>query len=296
MERIGASRRLPAAIFDWIIVSILIVAGISIYATVRGTALGVEAQRAMGIPVSMNSVFSGDAWDEYGRRSEDMVAEVERMLQEDFTEEQLRYMGEVLEEHWEGKLPIDGRITRDDVPIDFLLDMDEQSLNEAVDESFDVIIAAGRADIPPAKVNALRAEVKSVLNEFGVGTVVPMVIDFVIWLIFLPTIIWLVYGLIEGIFGRSIGKLIMGIAIRRADGERGFASTYLLRYAIKFSSALLMVLALLLRSPGVAVAAGVAGFVVFIGMLVILGPERRALYDFIAGTAVYRANAEPTDD
>lgn len=296
MERIGAGRRLAAAIFDWIIVSILIVAGISIFVTARGTELGLEAQRAIGMPVTLSTVASGQAWDEYGRRAEDMVAEIERMVENDFTQDQLDAMGKILEDHWEGKLPVDGRFTRDSIPFDFILSMDENSLNEAIDESFDAILAAGNPDLPADRINALREEVKTVVGGFGVATILPMVINFVVWLAFLPTIIWLVYGLIEGIFGRSIGKLIMGIAIRRADGARAYASTLLLRYSVKYSATLLMILAILLRSPGVAVASGIAGLAVFVGMLVMLGPEKRALYDHVAGTAVYRARDLREDD
>lgn len=295
VERIGAGRRLAAAILDWIVVSILIVAGISIYSTVRGAELGAAAQRAIGMPVTMSTIVNGDAWEEYGSRAEELVADIERMVEEDFTQAQLEEMGDIVEEHWEGKFPVDGRFTRDTIPFDFVLSMDEDSINEAIDDSFDAVIAAESPNLPSAQVNALRNEVKTVVGGFGAATLLPMVINFVVWLAFLPTIIWLLYGLIEGIFGRSIGKLIMGIGIKRADGDRAYSSTLLLRYAVKYSSALLMILAILLRSPAVAVAAGVAGFVVFVGMLVILGPEKRALYDFIAGTAVYRANAEPQE-
>jgi uncharacterized RDD family membrane protein YckC len=296
VERIGISRRLPAAVLDWFILLVLTGIGITIYSAVGGARLGLEAQRAMGIAVTPDSVFSGAAWEEYGRRSEQMVAEIERMVRDDFTAAERNAMGEILEDHWEGKLPVDGRITRDNVPIDFLFGLNADSLNDAVDESFDAIIADPTANIPAGKANALRAEVKKVLADFGVATVLPRVIQFVVWLFFLPTVITLGYGLIEGLFGRSPGKFITGIVIRRDGGERAYSSTLLLRYTIKNASLLLMVLALLLRSPAVAMVSGAAGFVVFIGMLVMIGPERRAIYDFVAGTAVYRSNAVSDED
>ena len=282
MERAGVSRRLPAAILDGLFILILIGIGLTIYAAVGGARLGLQAQQALGIPVTWNSLASEDAWRQYERRSEEMVKDIERMIREEFTDEQAQFIGRTLSDSMEDYF------APDRLSVQFFLDLDEEDLNVLVDEAFDTVIAAGRADISAAKVNALRDEVKIAMDEFGVGTIVPRVIDFAIWLAFLPAIIILVYGLGEAVFGRSFGKLTLGIAIRRDDGERAYVSNYMLRYAIKNSPMLLLILALLLRSPGVAVAAGASVVVIAIGVLVMLGPERRAIYDYIARTSVCR--------
>ena len=48
MERVGVSRRLPAAILDGLFILILIVIGLTIYAAVGGARLGLQAQQALG--------------------------------------------------------------------------------------------------------------------------------------------------------------------------------------------------------------------------------------------------------
>ena len=241
-----------------------------------------QAQQALGYPVSWKSLTSDDLWQQYGRRSEEMVRDIEELILEEFTPGQAEFIGRTLGDSMERYfLP-------DQLSVQFFLDLDEDDLNALVDEGFDSVIAAGRSDIGEADVNRLRAEVKEAMTEFGVGTIVPRAIDFAIWLAFMPVIIVLVYGLGEAVFGRSLGKLATGIAIRRDDGQRAYVGPLMLRYTIKNSPMLLLTLALLLRSPGLAVAAGVAMVVVFVGTLVMLGPERRAIYDYIARTAVFR--------
>lgn len=235
------------------------------------------------IPVSWNNLASEDVWLQYGRRSEELVRDIEKIIEKDFTPEQAEFIGRTLGDSMEDYFDPDR------FSVQFFLDLDEADLNVLVDEAFDSVLNAGRSDISAAKVNALRSEVKIAMSEFGVGAILPKVIDFAIWLVFLPAIIILIYGLGEAVFGRSLGKLTLGIAIRRDDGERAYAGNYMLRYAIKNAPMLLLVLALLLRSPGVAASAGVSATVVAIGVLVMFGPERRAIYDYIAGTAVFSA-------
>jgi uncharacterized RDD family membrane protein YckC len=130
--------------------------------------------------------------------------------------------------------------------------------------------------------------VKSVVDEFQLGTLIPAAISFAVWLALLPLIVTLAYGLVEGLSGRSLGKLITGLTICSPDGERVYAGPLLLRYALKNAPLLLFVLALATRSPFLVGAGGVAFAVVLLGALVMLGPERRAIYDYLAGTAVYR--------
>ena len=282
VERVGAARRLPAAILDGFFMLILVVAGVTIYSVVGGAQLGMHAQQALGVPVTWNNIASDKLWEQYGRRSEEMARDIERIVLVDFTAEQAEFVGRTLSDSMEEYFAPDRLSLR------FFLDLDESELDALVDEAFDAVVAAGRSDISETDVNKLRTEVKSAMDEFGVGTIVPRVIDFAIWLLFLPTIIVLVYGLGEAIFGRSLGKLVTGIYIGRDDGERAYVGTLMLRYVVKNSPMLLLTLALLLRSPGLAIAAGAAAVVVTVGILVMLGPERRSVYDYIARTAVFK--------
>jgi uncharacterized RDD family membrane protein YckC len=281
MERVGFGKRFPTAILDGIFLVVLIAIGMTVFATVGGARLLLDAQRALGAELTWNSVATEQFWDRYEARSEELVRDIERQISEDFTDEQADFIGRTLGEYMESYF------VPENLSLQFFLDIDEEYLDRMVDEAFDEVIAAGRSDISAADVNALRGEVKNAMDEFAVGTLVPRAINFAIWLALLPTLIVLVYGLVEGVFGRSLGKMATGIAVRRENGERAYAGATMLRYAVKNSPFLLVILGLLVRSPGVLVAAGVAFAVVLIGAFPMFGPERRTVYDYISGTAVF---------
>jgi len=146
MDRVGVPRRLPAAILDGLFVLILIGIGVTIYAAVGGARLGLQAQNALGVPVTWNNLVSEDVWQQYGRRAEEMGRDIERMIREEFTDEQAEFIGQTLNES------IDGYFTPDKLSVQFFLDLDENDLDQMVDEAFDSVIAAERADISAAKV------------------------------------------------------------------------------------------------------------------------------------------------
>ena len=282
MERIGFGRRLSAAILDGIFLFFLVIAGVAIYAAVGGSRLALDAQNALGVPITWNSMASEELWSQYERRTEEMVARIESQIREDFTDEQAEFIGRTLADSFELYF-VPERFS-----LDFFLSIDDDKLDQMVDEAFDSVLAAGRSDIDPDKVNALRQQVKVMMDEFALGTILPRAISFAIWLAFLPALIVLIYGLLEGVSGRTLGKLAVGIGIRKEDGERAYAGTLMLRYAIKYSPMLLAMLGLILRSPGLLVASAAAVAVVIVGALPMLGPERRAAYDYISGTAVFK--------
>lgn len=282
MERVGFGRRFAAAILDGIFLFILVTIGVVIYAAVGGSRLALDAQRALGVPVTWNSVASEELWMQYERRAEEMVAGMERRVREEFTDEQAEFIGRTLAESFE-RYFVPERFS-----LQFFLNLDEDQLDRMVDGAFDSVLAAGRSDIDAAEVNELRREVKVMMDEFALGTIVPRAISFALWLAFLPAIIVLVYGLAEGVFGRTLGKLATGIAVRRDDGDRAYAGATMLRFAVKYSPLLLVVPGLLLRSPALLAGGAVAVAVVLVGALPMLGSERRAVHDYISGTAVFK--------
>lgn len=100
-------------------------------------------------------------------------------------------------------------------------------------------------------------------------------------------LIWVIYFLMEGFTGFTLGKLILGIRIANQDGTQAAAGTLLGRYAIKNVGSLTSVAALLVGINLLATLGNVAGLVVFVGCFLALGAKKQALHDQIMKTAVY---------
>ncbi|MFN3940312.1 MAG: RDD family protein, partial [Chitinophagales bacterium] len=82
--------------------------------------------------------------------------------------------------------------------------------------------------------------------------------------IFIP---WFFWGLLEGIMGGSIGKLLTGIRVRRKDGGKANVITCTVRFIAKIVSTLLL----------------------FIGYLIaFFDRKKQALHDKVANTLVLR--------
>jgi len=101
----------------------------------------------------------------------------------------------------------------------------------------------------------------------------------------------MLYMLIEGFTGATPGKMALGLKIGRPDGTRGDQALYLTRYLIKNSPSLLNLLATTLGVGLIGSLSGIAGMVVLMGGFMMLSPDRQALHDRIAHTAVFRRNA-----
>lgn len=85
-----------------------------------------------------------------------------------------------------------------------------------------------------------------------------------IGIIFIP---WLFLGLMEGLFGGSIGKLLTGIRVRRKDGGKASLGTTTLRFFAKIVSTLIF----------------------FIGYLIaFFDKKKQALHDKVANTLVLK--------
>lgn len=100
------------------------------------------------------------------------------------------------------------------------------------------------------------------------------------------------YMLIEGLTGASIGKRILKLTVARADGTAGTQSLFLSRMIVKNSDRILHLIAILplitFLSGPVESASSIIGFVLFIGCFLVLGRNRLALHDMVVKTAVFK--------
>ncbi len=97
----------------------------------------------------------------------------------------------------------------------------------------------------------------------------------------------LLYSLIEGLTGASPGKMVLKLKIGTDDGRTAPVSTYLTRWAIKYSSSLLSTIGALTGISLIGTLGTVAGLIVFVGCFLVLGAARQAIHDMVAKTAVY---------
>lgn len=102
------------------------------------------------------------------------------------------------------------------------------------------------------------------------------------------THISMLYMLIEGFAGATPGKMILGLKIARPDGSPGDQALFLTRYLVKNSPSLLSLLAVTLNFNFLGQISTFVGMLVLFGALMMLSPERQALHDRIAHTAVFR--------
>jgi uncharacterized RDD family membrane protein YckC len=100
-------------------------------------------------------------------------------------------------------------------------------------------------------------------------------------------LIWVVYFLIEGFTGYTLGKLILGIRVASADGVAAPVTKLLGRWAVKNSGTILAVLALFAGSRALSQLGNLAGLIIFVGCFFVLGTKRQAFHDMLMKTAVY---------
>ena len=99
----------------------------------------------------------------------------------------------------------------------------------------------------------------------------------------------LVYSLLEVIKAASPGKMILGLRIRNADGSVANMNTLLTRWAAKNSASLINIVAALTGVALLYTVGTIAGLIIFIGCLFVLGAARQGFHDKLAHTAVYKA-------
>lgn len=96
----------------------------------------------------------------------------------------------------------------------------------------------------------------------------------------------LLVTLSDALFGATPGKWLLRLRIAARDGSPPSRSQLALRWAAKYIGVWGLVLALILGKSLIAAAAVVLGVAVLAGALATAGPERLALYDGLARTAV----------
>ena len=100
-------------------------------------------------------------------------------------------------------------------------------------------------------------------------------------------VIAVVYSLLEGFTGWTLGKLIVGIQIGNQDGTRASVGQLLMRWALKNSNGILTILALLTGVALLKTVGTLAGLAIFIGFFFIFASSKQGFHDMIAKTAVY---------
>lgn len=103
-------------------------------------------------------------------------------------------------------------------------------------------------------------------------------------------VIGLVYFLLEGFTGYTIGKLLLGIRIANADGSQASVGKLLERWAVKNINFIMVLLALFTGISAFRMLGNLGGLLIFVGCFLALGASRQALHDRIVSTAVYPKN------
>jgi uncharacterized RDD family membrane protein YckC len=96
------------------------------------------------------------------------------------------------------------------------------------------------------------------------------------------------YGLIEGLIGRSPGKMLTGLRIVDEAGQPAPLGTLLVRYLVKSSSSLIALVAVFAGAKALDLVSQIVSFGILLGFFLVLTKSRQALHDKIAGTAILR--------
>lgn len=97
----------------------------------------------------------------------------------------------------------------------------------------------------------------------------------------------------EWLSGASVGKLVTRSVVASADGSAASGARRLRRFLIKTSGAWLFCVALLARRWELVVVAALASLIVFVGVLLGLGPSRATLHDRWSATRVLPSGRVP---
>ncbi|WP_018341850.1 RDD family protein [Cytophaga aurantiaca] len=110
---------------------------------------------------------------------------------------------------------------------------------------------------------------------------------FLALIVVLP-LVYVVYYLIEGLTGITLGKLILGIKVANQDGTAAPIGTLITRWAVKASGNILSLLGAILGVAILGTVGSIVGLVIFIGCFFVLGAKKQALHDLVAKTAVFK--------
>jgi uncharacterized RDD family membrane protein YckC len=104
------------------------------------------------------------------------------------------------------------------------------------------------------------------------------------------TVVTPVYLLFEAMWGRALGKLILGMRIAGTDARPAPLGRLLARTAVKGSGNVLELLSFITGIHLLSRGANLVGLVVLGGCFMALWPRRQALHDLAGGTTVYPAS------
>ncbi len=93
----------------------------------------------------------------------------------------------------------------------------------------------------------------------------------------------------EGLTGQALGKMLLKIRIKTEDGSKAGTDKLLTRAAVKYSPSILSLIGGLTKVSAISSLGNLAGLVIFIGCLMVLGQKRQAIHDMVAKTAVFKA-------
>jgi len=102
----------------------------------------------------------------------------------------------------------------------------------------------------------------------------------------LVSLVWMIW---EGLTGQALGKMLLKIRVKSADGSIAGVDRLLTRAAIKHISSILQLVAAATGIRLIGNLGSLAGFVIFVGCFFVLGQNRQALHDILAKTAVYKS-------
>jgi uncharacterized RDD family membrane protein YckC len=106
------------------------------------------------------------------------------------------------------------------------------------------------------------------------------------WMIFYLLSVYIV-GLMEVFIGQSPGKKILGLSVTFPDGNKGGIGLWALRWAIKKSSYLLLIVTFFVENSVLSILVMLLWFVNVLGCLLSFSSNKQALHDIIAKTAIY---------
>jgi uncharacterized RDD family membrane protein YckC len=101
-------------------------------------------------------------------------------------------------------------------------------------------------------------------------------------------LIYVVYYLIEGLTGLTLGKLILGIKVANEDGTTAPVGTLMTRWAVKSSGNILTILGTILGISILGSIGGYVGLIIFVGCFMVLSAKKQAIHDMVAKTAVFK--------
>jgi len=97
-----------------------------------------------------------------------------------------------------------------------------------------------------------------------------------------------VYSILEGLAGASLGKLLLGLRVGRADGRKAGLGRKLLRWLLKGLTLLFIPCFGLIENEFVIYPFLALSLISILGLFLVFGKEKQTLYDRLSGTAVFR--------